>query len=190
MDDLDRTAFEVLEEGLPQRLLAFEARATSLNAALLLDSTLSMYPSRPALKNAALDLLRKLRPGDSAAVYSFSDDVNVLQPATTDRPAAARKAKAAGIPVYTIAQGMALGNRALLRELEAISKGSGGLAFAIRDAREVGAVFDAIARDLSHRYLLTIHPDAGERSGWRRLQVQLKGRPGYQVRAREGYQSE
>ncbi len=243
VDDLDASAFEVLEEGQPQKLAAFEARASALSAALLLDSTLSMHPSMPALKNAALDLLRKLRPADSAAVYSFSDDVIALQPATTDRAAAARaiarleargetavydalvktirefasqqgkkvivmitdgddnrstltaghavrKAKAAGIPVYTIAQGMALGNRTLLRELEAVSKGTGGLAFAIRDAREVGAVFDAIARDLSHGYLLTIHPAAAQPGAWRRLRVQLKGRNGYQVRAREGYQSE
>lgn len=243
VDDLAAGDFEVLEDGQPRKLAAFEARSTALSAALLLDSTLSMHPSMPALKNAALGLLRKLRPADSTAVFSFSDDVVPLQPPTTDRAAAARaiarleargetavydalvktirefasrqgkkvivmitdgddnrstltsghavrKARAAGIPIYTIAQGMALNNRALLAELQSISKSTGGLAFAIRDSREVGAVFDSIAGDLSHGYLLTIQPAAAQPGSWRKLEVRLKGRPTLQIRAREGYQSE
>ncbi|MBI4889625.1 MAG: VWA domain-containing protein [Acidobacteria bacterium] len=243
IDDLNQKVFEVLEEGRPQPITAFETRSSALSAALLLDSTLSMHPTLPALKNAALGLLRQLRDSDQVAVYSFSDDVTVSQTSTQNRPHAARavarieargetavydalvktirdfashqgkkvivmitdgddnrstlpagvairKAKAAGIPVYTIALGMALANRALLRDLESISKGTGGLAFAISDAREVSSVFDAISRDLSHGYLLTIHPAAAGSAGWRKLEVTLKGNAGYKVRAREGYQPE
>jgi Ca-activated chloride channel homolog len=70
--------------------MAFESRFTQVSVALLLDTTGSMQLALPALKNASLKLIDDLRPGDSIAVYGFSDSVNELQPFTTDKDAAKR----------------------------------------------------------------------------------------------------
>ncbi|MBI5086409.1 MAG: VWA domain-containing protein [Acidobacteria bacterium] len=104
---------------------------------------------------------------------------------------AVKRAKAAGIPVYTVAQGMALDNRGLLHELEGISKSTGGLTFGIREAREIGSVFEHIAADLAHGYLLTFKPAAAAEQGkWRRIEVRVKGGRVDKVRARGGYYAE
>lgn len=100
---------------------------------------------------------------------------------------AIRRAKSAGIPVYTIAQGMALGNPALLKQLAAISNATGGLPFAIREPREIRQVFEMVAKDLAHGYLLTFPPGPAPAPQWRKLAVQVKNSRGYKVRAREGY---
>ncbi len=240
VDDLDGREFEVIEDGKPVPVVAFESRLAHLKCALLLDSTLSMRDAIPALKNAALELIAKMRASDPVAVYTFNDVVSLAQGFTTDKTAmkravaevqvrgetalydamtrairdlsgqqgkkvivlftdgddnastlnaeiAERRAKSAGIPVYTVAQGMALANRKLLRELESVARATGGLAFAIRDAREIEGVFDAIARDLEHSYLLMIRPGSGAPDKWRRLDVVVRRGKGYRVRSREGY---
>jgi VWFA-related protein len=101
-----------------------------------------------------------------------------------------RRAKAAGIPIYTIAQGTALANPALPRLLSEISKGTGGLPFSIREPKEIQEVFDAVAKDLTHGYLLTVAPASEGKSSWRSLGVKLPNKPGYKVRSREGYYPE
>jgi VWFA-related protein len=101
-----------------------------------------------------------------------------------------RRAKAAGIPIYTIAQGTALANPALPKLLAEISNGTGGLPFSIREPKEIQQVFDAVAKDLAHGYLLTVAPASEGKSSWRSLGVKLPNKPGYKVRAREGYYPE
>ncbi|MCX6625884.1 MAG: VWA domain-containing protein, partial [Acidobacteria bacterium] len=95
-DDLAQDRFQVLEEGKPQELTAFESNASSLTCAILLDVSGSMQSALPALKNAVLKLIDELRPGDSVAVYSFNEAVKLLQDFTTDR----RAAKRSVLPVY------------------------------------------------------------------------------------------
>jgi Ca-activated chloride channel family protein len=243
MDDLTGDDFVVLEDGKPVPVTAFEPRSSSLSCALLLDATLSMRTAFPTLKNSALELIGKMRPADSVAVYTFNESISVPRGYTADKdvPAravartevqggtalydaltrvirdlsaergkrvivmftdgednsstltadtAVRRAKAAGIPVYTVAQGIALDDQKLLNELHSISKATGGLMFAIRDARQIEGVFDAIAKDLAHGYLLTLRPSPGARATWRKLEVVVRGSKDCQVRAREGYFAE
>jgi VWFA-related protein len=90
VDNLPREHFAVLEEDTPQRVTAFESQSAGVSVALLLDTTGSMERALPALKNAAMKLIADLRGLDAVAVYSFAENVNLLQPFTNDKEAAER----------------------------------------------------------------------------------------------------
>jgi VWFA-related protein len=240
IDNLRADGFEVLDDGKPQPIKAFEPSSAGLRCALLLDATGSMQAALPALKNAALRLIAELREIDSVAVDSFSEAVVERQAFTKDKRAAKRavlpayphgrtalydaltevaysiaghsgkkvivvftdgddnqssvtaeqairRAKLAGVPVYTIAQGAALNHPTLLKQLENISTTTGGLAFSIRDPRQIQTVFEHVASDLKHGYLLAYRPPETKSVEWRRIEVRLSGAKQHKVRAREGY---
>ena len=113
------------------------------------------------------------------------DNASTLNP-----DAAIQRAKANGVPIYTIAQGEAIGHRDLLDQLEGISKATGGEAFAIEKPSEIGRVFDKVSEDLTHGYLLSFQPPPAENSAYRPIQVVVSGPRGLKVRAREGYYPE
>lgn len=100
---------------------------------------------------------------------------------------AIRRARLAGVPVYTIAQGAALNHPGLLKQLESISTTTGGLAFSIREPRQIEGVFQKVAGDLKHGYLLAYQPPEGKPGEYRKIEVRLKGTKHNKVRAREGY---
>jgi Ca-activated chloride channel family protein len=56
-----------------------------MSVSLVLDTSSSMDTQMPLAKQAALDFISQLRPGDVAQVVSFDSRVEVLQPLTTDR---------------------------------------------------------------------------------------------------------
>jgi hypothetical protein len=97
------------------------------------------------------------------------------------------RAKARGIPIYTIAEGEALMHRELLDELGNMSQATGGTPYLIRKLSDIGGVFERISQDLLHGYLVAFQPDPGENHAWRKIQVVLSGPKGLQVRAREGF---
>ncbi len=193
-----------------------------------------------SLKRAAIKLIDSLRPGDSVAVYSFSDQVTELAAYTTDRgvtkravmnarangntalydavarsgheltgrsgkkvvivftdgrdtssmlkvEAAIERAKVAGVPVYTIAQGDATKRPELLEQLGAISSSTGGVAFQVRDPDDMEKVFTKVADDLAHGYLLFFQAPSDEEHAWRELHVTVGGQKDLKIRAREGY---
>ncbi len=109
---------------------------------------------------------------------------------TLNQDAAIQRAKANGVPIYTIAQGEAIGHRDLLAQLEGISKATGGQAFAIEKPSEIGRVFDKVSEDLTHGYLLSFQPPVAENASYRPIQVTVSGPRGLKVRAREGYYPE
>jgi Ca-activated chloride channel family protein len=108
---------------------------------------------------------------------------------TLNPESAIQRAKANGVPIYTIAQGEAIGHRDLLDQLAGISKATGGESFAIEKPSEIGRVFDKVSEDLTHGYLLSFQPPAADNPAWRPIQVVVNGR-GLKVRAREGYYPE
>ncbi len=109
---------------------------------------------------------------------------------TLNPDSAIQRAKANGVPIYTIAQGEAIGHRDLLEQLAGISKATGGESFAIEKPSEIGRVFDKVSEDLTHGYLLSFQPPAAEDPAWRPIQVVVNGPRGLKVRAREGYYPE
>ncbi len=243
IDDLDLDQFTLVDGKDPRTIIAFEPQTSDLSVALLLDTTGSMADTIASLKRAAIKMIDALRPGDSVAVYSFSDKVIELAPYTTDhgvtkravmdaRPfgdtalydaitragheltgrsgkkvvivftdgrdtasmltvdAAIERAKVAGVPVYTIAEGEATNNPELLGQLAAISNATGGVPFEVRNPDDMGKVFDKVTEDLTHGYLLYFQvpsADAGEDNAWRQIRVEIGEQKGLNIRAREGY---
>ncbi len=83
-------SFEVLDQGIPQRIISFETSGSSLTCAILLDATGSMREALPALKNATIKLIDQLRDSDWYAVYGFSTSLNLLVGFTQDKKAGKR----------------------------------------------------------------------------------------------------
>jgi len=100
---------------------------------------------------------------------------------------AIQRAKGAGIPVYTIAQGSAVTHRALLEQLAEVSRATGGSPFVIRNTAEVRGVFEKISQDLQHGYFFLFQPAPADDHEWRSIDVKVKATGSLKVRAREGF---
>jgi len=153
-------------------------------------AVLRTYPDgRTALHDALVKVARDIAArGGKKAIVVFTDGADNMSTLTADN--AARRAKVVGAPVYAIAQGEALLHKVLLKQLQGISSGTGGLPFAIRRPEEIRGVFENVAGDLKHGYLLAFRPPDVKPGEWRKLEVRLSDSKTYKVRAREGYYSE
>jgi Ca-activated chloride channel family protein len=129
------------------------------------------------------DLLGE-RPGRRAMVV-FTDGDDKLSHATM--PSVVRRAESSDAALYMIGQGQASRSQPLQALLSRLAGVSGGRAFFEREPGSLDRVFDEILADLSHQYLLTYQPAASVRDGrWHGIRVEVD-RPGYRVRARQGY---
>jgi VWFA-related protein len=237
---LARDRFEILDDGIPCVLTAFESTTTGFSCAILLDGTGSMDLVLPTVKNAILRFIGAFRENDLFALYSFNTALTTLVDYTGDKDAGKRAvlttiaqggtalfdslsevthrlaerkgkkfvivftdgadnssylnaeavkrmSKNAGIPVYAVAVGEALGNRELMKTLLALGQGTGGSAFEARKPSRIDEVFQNISADMRHAYLLAYTPPDSTESRWRTIQVNIKDAKGLQIRAREGY---
>lgn len=138
-----------------------------------------------ALYDALARVSRDLagRPGKKVIVV-FTDGNDNSSTLTTDT--AILRAKATGVPVYTIAQGEALLYPAFVKQLAEVSKATGGEAFVIHDPSEIGAVFEKVSEELTHGYLLTFAPPPAQDRALHAIEVTLQTK-GLKPRFREGY---
>jgi VWFA-related protein len=132
------------------------------------------------------------RPGKKAIVV-FTDGADNSSALTPD--AVVRRAKTENVAVYTIAHGDALKDHDLMDQLQSVAAATGGLSFALNDPTQIRAVFEHIAQDLLHGYLLAFQPDPVDGiPEWRTLHVVVRndnsGLDPPKVRARDGYFSE
>ncbi len=86
IEDLRLEDFEVLEDGLPQRLLRLETVDNlPINAAVVLDTSTSMEEEIEQVERAAAEFFeRVIQPKDRAAVVVFSDVAQLRVPLTND----------------------------------------------------------------------------------------------------------
>jgi Ca-activated chloride channel family protein len=84
---LTEAEFEVLEDGVRQRLSFFTRDALPLSVALLVDCSASMEQKLGVAQEAGIRFVRALRPEDDAEVVQFNDRVQVLQDFSSDRAA-------------------------------------------------------------------------------------------------------
>jgi len=82
---LGATDFKVYEDGVPQQLCVFTQERLPISLAVLIDSSLSMTPNLPAVKAAAMRLVRALRPEDQAEIIQFNHRFSVVQDFTNDQ---------------------------------------------------------------------------------------------------------
>jgi Ca-activated chloride channel family protein len=241
VDGLDKTAFQILENGHPQKIKYFENNAESISCAVLLDTTGSMQSALPRLKNSVVRLIDQLGADDSVAIYSFSENLVTQQELTKDKAAAkrsilrlraggntafydalsetaqeigkqpgkkaivvltdgddnasvlnaqsaVRRAIKSGVPLFTIAEGEAATSPKLKKTLADLSKSTGGESFEIKNLADMEMVFQKIAGELRHIYLLTYdqptEPDDGK---WRTIDIKTEQAKEFRLRSKEGY---
>jgi Ca-activated chloride channel family protein len=116
--DLQQEEFELKEEGIPQRIERFEAQTNRpLDLALMVDSSMSAFKDLKFESEAAARFIRQVvRPGDTLAVFEFSDSVTQLSEFSDNVPAleagTRRITAGAGTSIY---DAVALGSNALRR---------------------------------------------------------------------------
>ncbi|MEX2264109.1 MAG: VWA domain-containing protein [Bryobacteraceae bacterium] len=139
-----------------------------------------------ALFDAVAKVSRDLeaRKGKKALVL-FTDGNDNASTLTSE--GASRRAFSSGIPVYAIAQGDALKSKSLIRTQEAVAADTGGLAFQLKNPKQIARVFAEISRNLRHTYLLAWKPPQDAGPAWRAIRIVVAGLEGVRIRARRGY---
>src|ERR1017187_7441913 len=100
---------------------------------------------------------------------------------------AARQAIQSGVPIYVIAQGSGLKDAKLMKILEELAAGTGGLAFRLTKPDKIGEVFSEISRNLRHTYLLSWKLPEGAGKSWHAIRIAVAGAEDARIRARQGY---
>lgn len=82
---LDRSNFEVYEDGIKQEISRLEPSSAPFSVAILLDMSGSTLGFRQVIKQSAFRFIDALAPEDRIAVIEFYDKVNLRNDFTTDR---------------------------------------------------------------------------------------------------------
>ncbi len=82
--DLNKDAFHVYEDGVPQTIASFRHEDLPVSLGILIDSSGSMYDKRAAVNQAALDLVKLSNPDDEAFLVDFSWEAFIDQDFTSD----------------------------------------------------------------------------------------------------------
>ena len=173
--DLRRKDFVILEEGEPRELAVFERRTNRpLSVVLMVDASLSTaiehrYQKESASRFFAGLLGKDSQPGDQAAVYSFSSEVEVFQTFTRKRDALdralGRVRPRTGTSVYdaVLLASEQLERRAGRRVIVIITDG-GDTTSSVRFADALRAAHDAEV-GIYPLIVLPIRADAGRNRG-------------------------
>jgi Ca-activated chloride channel family protein len=143
-----------------------------------------------ALFDALSEVVQEIseRPGKKALVVFSDGDDNA---SVLNANSAVTRAKRAGIPLYAIAEGEATRSRELRKLLDDISKRTGGASYQAKRPSDIEEVFQKIAIDLRHLYMLAYRPESvAEAGGWRKIEVVLAGQKDFRIRSKEGYSPE
>jgi Ca-activated chloride channel family protein len=136
-----------------------------------------------AICETAEELSRR-RGKKAFVVFTDGDDNSSLLTAS----AVVDKAQKLGIPLYTLAEGEATRSAKLGKLLAELSERTGGASYRVNKAGDIDQVFQKIAGNLRHLYLLSYIPPAGESDGrWRKIDVVVSGVQDYRLRAKQGY---
>ncbi|HMF63964.1 MAG TPA: VWA domain-containing protein [Edaphobacter sp.] len=81
---LDKDAFRVYEDGVPQTIASFRHEDLPVSLGLVIDSSGSMYDKRVAVEKAALDFIKLSNPEDEAFLVDFSWEAFIDQDFTND----------------------------------------------------------------------------------------------------------
>ncbi|HTC40132.1 MAG TPA: VWA domain-containing protein [Candidatus Acidoferrales bacterium] len=87
-------AFQILEEGVPQKIDIFEAETHQpLDIALMIDASLSAHIEKATEQDAASHFIQQiLRPEDRLSVFAFDEQVRQLPPYFSDKISALQEA--------------------------------------------------------------------------------------------------
>jgi VWFA-related protein len=83
---LDKGAFQVFEDGAPQQITSFRHEDIPVALGIIIDNSGSMREKRPAVNQAAINLVRASNPEDQVFVVNFNDEYYLDQDFTADVP--------------------------------------------------------------------------------------------------------
>ena len=83
---LDRTDFTVYEDGVPQTITSFRREDIPVALGIVIDNSGSMRDKRPAVNQAAINLVRASNPQDQVFVVNFNDEYYLDQDFTAQVP--------------------------------------------------------------------------------------------------------
>jgi len=142
-----------------------------------------------ALFDAVSEVAREISPrSGKKALVVFTDGKD--NASLLNSKAAIQRARKAGVPVYTIAEGDALKTKDLLKELKDISDATGAASYEAHRTKDIAEIFEDISGDLRHTYLLAYKPPPDTSQRWRTIQLTILGVKDAKIRAKEGYQPE
>lgn len=81
---LQKDAFRVYEDGVPQTITSFRHEDLPVSIGLLIDSSGSMYDKRAAVDQAAIDLVKLSNPKDEEFLVDFSSEAFIDQDFTSN----------------------------------------------------------------------------------------------------------
>jgi VWFA-related protein len=81
---LDKDAFHVFEDNVPQTIASFRHEDLPVSLGILIDSSGSMYDKRTAVDAASLDMVKLSNPEDEAFLVDFSWEAFIDQDFTSD----------------------------------------------------------------------------------------------------------
>jgi VWFA-related protein len=81
---LKKEDFQVVEDGVQQKIISFQHTDLPVSFALVVDNSGSMASKRSAVNEAALDLIEASNPQDEAFVVNFSDEAFLDQDFTSN----------------------------------------------------------------------------------------------------------
>jgi VWFA-related protein len=91
IDRLDRSHFEVYEDGVPQQITHFSQDQQPLSIVLLLDASASVLPILAEIHEGARRALSRLKPEDQVALGAFGVTSEVIEGFTRDRDVVAER---------------------------------------------------------------------------------------------------
>lgn len=83
---LSRNDFAVFEDGAQQRITSFDRRDVPVALGIVIDNSGSMRDKRPAVNQAAINLVRASNPNDEVFVVNFNDEYYLDQDFTSQVP--------------------------------------------------------------------------------------------------------
>jgi Ca-activated chloride channel family protein len=86
VDSLQKDAFRVYEDGVPQTIIGFRHEDLPVSLGILIDSSGSMYDKRSAVDTASLNLVKLSNPEDEAFLVDFSSEAYIDQDFTSSIP--------------------------------------------------------------------------------------------------------
>jgi len=84
VETLDKSAFQVYEDGVPQTILGFRREDIPVSLGILIDSSGSMYNKVDSVRTAAMDLIKASNKDDETFIVNFSEEAYIDQDLTSD----------------------------------------------------------------------------------------------------------
>jgi Mg-chelatase subunit ChlD len=202
--DLNKDAFHVYEDGVPQTVASFRHEDLPVSLGILIDSSGSMYDKRAAVNQAALDLVKLSNPADEAFLVDFSWEAFIDQDFTSDTAKLQQGLgyikSSGGTAIYDalVASADYLAKNAkhpkqvhlvvlfgsdtdksearhARRVLEALAEQTGGVAYFPKNLKEVDPIASEVAQDIRTQYTIAYHSTKSPTlGGYRQIHVDAK----------------